>query len=69
MKRMFQDFPGWSFDIDEISAGVYHVIAIDEQGHQIFKTGIDPDTLIAECKSEASDIRRNSSISRPKFRD
>lgn len=65
MKRTFPDLPGWSFDIDEVSAGVYQVIATDEEGRGFTKVGIDPEMLIAECQSEASNIQRKSSSSRP----
>ena len=65
MKRTFLDLPGWSFDIDEVSAGVYQVIATDEEGRRITKIGIEPEMLIAECRSEAVNIHRNSSPNRP----
>jgi hypothetical protein len=65
MKRTFLDLPGWSFDIDEASAGVYQVIAVDEKGHVISKTGFDPELLIAESRFEASNIRSNSLNSYP----
>ena len=60
MKRTFLDLPDWSFDIDETSAGVYQVVAIDKQGHLISAAGIDPEMLVAECRSEASNIDHNS---------
>lgn len=66
MKRTFLDLPGWSFDIDEVSAGVYQVVAANEEGGRVTKTGIDPEILIAECRSEASNIHSNSWSSRQK---
>lgn len=61
MRRSFSDLPEWSFDIDEISAGVYQIIAIDRKGHRISKTGIDPDGLIDECRHEARSMIPSSS--------
>lgn len=61
MKRSFPDLPEWSFDIDEISAGVYQIIATDRGGHRISKTGIDPDGLIDECKREARSMNSGKS--------
>jgi hypothetical protein len=60
MKRTFPDLPGWSFEIDEVSASVYQVIGTDEHEHQIMKSGIDPEQLIAECRSEASNMLYSS---------
>ncbi|MFH1870117.1 MAG: hypothetical protein ABIG36_05790 [Pseudomonadota bacterium] len=54
MIRTLPDLPGWSFDIDEVSAGVYQIMATDKKGRRIFKTGIDPAALIEECRREVS---------------
>lgn len=61
MSRTFPDLPEWSFDIDEVSAGVYQIIATDRQGRRISKTGIDPEALIQECRREAGSISLKSS--------
>lgn len=53
MNRTFAELPGWIFDIDEVSAGVYQVVASDIDGHRICRTGTDPDELIEECKNDA----------------
>jgi len=45
--------PGWDFEVDEVSMGVYRVIARDASGRTIEKSGTDPDSLIEECKAEA----------------
>jgi hypothetical protein len=54
MMRTFPELSEWSFDINEMSAGVYQVVASDRRGHRISKTGIAPDVLIDECRREAN---------------
>jgi len=53
MNRTFLELPGWIFDVDEVSAGVYQVVASDIKGHRICRVGTDPTALIEECRSEA----------------
>ena len=53
MKHTFPDLAGWSFEVDEVSAGVYRVDATDGQGRQISRSGTDPERLIDECRLEA----------------
>jgi len=48
--------PGWTFHVEEVSAGVYSVTATDRAGRAVEKKGIDPDALIAECKQAAIEI-------------
>lgn len=45
---------GWSFEVEEISAGVYQVTGRDAVGHSVVATGTDPDALLAECEAMAS---------------
>lgn len=47
---------GWSFHIEEVSAGVYLAIGTNRAGRTVAKKGIDPDTLIEECKQAALDM-------------
>lgn len=56
MIRKYPELPGWIFDIDEKSAGVYEVVARDAKGHTITKAGTDPERLIDECKRDAADL-------------
>ena len=56
MKRVFQDLPGWLFDIDEVSNGVYRVTAVDESRRQVSRIGTEPELLIEQCRSEAQGI-------------
>lgn len=51
--------PGWTFHVEEVSAGVYLVTATDRAGRAVVKKGIDPDALIAECKQAAIEILHN----------
>ena len=39
MQKEFTDLTGWIFDIDELSYGVYKVVARDLAGRSIVKTG------------------------------
>jgi hypothetical protein len=52
----FTELPGWKFEIDEISAGVYKVRGKNKSGRNVEATGVDPDTLIDECKKSAKQI-------------
>ena len=45
MAHEFPDLPGWSFDADEISLGVYRAFGRDRAGRNIEATGLDPDVL------------------------
>jgi hypothetical protein len=48
--------PGWTFQVEEVSAGVYSVTGKDRAGRAVEKKGIDPDVLIAECKQAAIEM-------------
>ncbi len=55
MPQMFPDVPHWTFDVYEVSAGVYEVKGKDIYGHIVGRKGIEMDLekLIDECKIEA----------------
>ena len=53
MQREFPDLPGWHFDADEVSAGVYRAFGRDRFGRNVEATGLDPDELIEKCKKSA----------------
>jgi len=53
MRREFEELPGWTFGIDEVSAGVYEVIGRDDLGHLVTAKGVDLDVLVEECRQEA----------------
>lgn len=44
----------WSFDVEEVSAGVYQVTGTDKYGRRIEEKGTDPDKLLIECQRAAS---------------
>lgn len=60
MIRNYPELPGWIFDIDEKSAGVYEVVARDARGRTIKKAGTNPEQLIDECKREIADLGRGA---------
>jgi len=49
----FTEPSGWSFDADEVSAGVFRAVGFDRFGRKIEKTGTDPDALIEACRQDA----------------
>ena len=53
----FPELPGWTFDVDEVSAGVYRAVGVDESGRSVQATGTDPDQLLDECRSAAMAVR------------
>jgi hypothetical protein len=55
-KRTYPDLPMWVFNIDEVSAGVYEVIARDDQGYEISEKGIDVADAIENCKQRAREL-------------
>jgi hypothetical protein len=56
MRRAFSELPGWSFEVTERSAGVYHATGTDAVGHQVQSTGTDSDALLDECRGMAAKI-------------
>lgn len=50
MLLTFDEIPGWQFEIDEISAGVYKARATSEFGITVSYEGTDPDILLTRCK-------------------
>jgi len=53
MIRVLPDLPGWTFEVDEVSAGVYEVVASDRHGHTFSNKGTDPDALLKVCSEQA----------------
>ncbi len=60
MAHEFPDLPGWSFDADEISLGVYRAFGRDRAGRNVEATGLDPDVLIEQCKRAAQQMMTES---------
>jgi len=57
MTRTYPELPGWKFELDEVSAGVYEVVGRDRAGHVVQSKGIDPDELLEKCRKEAVDLQ------------
>jgi hypothetical protein len=53
MKQAFDDLPDWSFEIEEQSAGVYVATGKDKAGRSVVVTGVDPEHLLQQCKTDA----------------
>ena len=54
--KQFAELPDWTFDADEVSAGVYRAFGRDQDGRKVEATGLDPDALIEKCKQSAIQI-------------
>jgi hypothetical protein len=52
--KLFADLPGWTFEIQEVSAGVFRVRAVADTGRSIEMTGTDPDEVLKRCREAAS---------------
>ncbi len=64
MARSFPELPGWLFDADEVSAGVYRAFGRDRAGRNVEASGVDPEALIEKCRQAAlqmmADIQTSS---------
>jgi hypothetical protein len=56
VKQTFPELPKWTFDIDEVSAGVYRVIGTHLNGYRVQVEGTDPDKLLEECRNSARNL-------------
>jgi hypothetical protein len=54
---IFPDLPGWSFDLDEVSAGVYLVKGVDEAGRSVVARGTDPESVLEQCRESAAKMQ------------
>jgi hypothetical protein len=50
MKRDSQDVPGWTFEVREVSAGVFVVTGRDVHGRNIERIGEDVDAMLVACR-------------------
>lgn len=64
MKKTFPDLPGWTFDMDEVSASVYKIVGRDRQGHCVSAKGVDFYVILDECRKEAARISAEGKKSR-----
>lgn len=54
----FPELPGWTFAVDERSAGVYEVEASNRDGRSVRLVGYDPDELLLQAQADARDSDR-----------
>lgn len=52
----FPELPDWTFQVEEVSFGVFVVSGRDVQGRSVVKSGRDPDALLELCRSEAPQL-------------
>ena len=64
MKQTFQDVPGWTFEIEEVSANVYEVTATDGVGHRVQVKGTNPYELLEEARKSARKVHESAGGSR-----
>jgi hypothetical protein len=60
MNQLFPDLPGWTFEIEEVSANVYEVTGMDAVGHRVQMKGTDPDALLEDARKSAKKIAESS---------
>jgi hypothetical protein len=60
MKKAILELPGWSFQVEEVSAGVYEAIGNDSIGHRVASKGTDPAALLKECLESAKKVARGT---------
>ncbi len=53
MQKVFEDLPGWIFELEEQSAGVYALRANDIRGRSISAIDTCIESLVERCKAEA----------------
>jgi hypothetical protein len=53
MSKTYPDLPEWHFEVEEVSAGVFEVTGRDRVGHRVSAKGVDPDTLLEQCRRDA----------------
>ena len=53
MALAFEELPGWHFDADEVSAGVFRATGFDQFGRSVEATGTDPNELLERCRRDA----------------
>ncbi len=65
MKKEFPEVPGWSFEIEEQPAGVFHITATENGGRTFDMKGTDRDALLSECREEAAALSEQAQFERP----
>jgi hypothetical protein len=54
------DLDGWTFWVEETSAGVYLVRGTDQAGRTVQSHGDDEEALMAKCRAWAADLTRQA---------
>jgi hypothetical protein len=49
----------WTFQVDEISIGVYKAVGLDKYGHRVETEGTNPKLILADCKEMALKLSRS----------
>jgi len=62
MKTNDSRLAGWSFEVEEVSAGVCRVSAVDRLGRRVERTGTEPEKLHHECRRAAEEIERGAVV-------
>ena len=53
MDKNWLDAEGWTYDVEQISLGVYEIVATNGAGYSVRMKGEDPASLIEECRKSA----------------
>lgn len=48
MKHFFEDLPGWTFEIEEVSANVFELVGTDGSGRRVEMRGGDEEALLED---------------------
>jgi hypothetical protein len=59
MRRNLTQLPNWAIDIDEVSAGVYRVVAKHSLGPTIDQIGTDPEELLKQVTKSAEAMEKD----------
>jgi hypothetical protein len=58
MTKTYPDLPEWTFEADEVSAGVYEVVGRDRHGNVVSSKGTNLDDLYRDCREKAQKLDR-----------
>jgi hypothetical protein len=64
MKKEFAELPGWSFEIEELSAGGFRITATAKSGRTFETKGTDYEALLAECRQEVAALSEQDQFER-----
>jgi hypothetical protein len=56
MKETFEDLPGWTFEIREVSANAFKATGSDGAGHSFEFVGYNEEAVVEEAKGRARTI-------------